>query len=129
MKEKKNLTMKEVKLRKKRLQDDLELLEKGFQSRVTRITSGIPASVAPLSYIRQKPFTSVGIALVAGLVAGLASGKKRGRKAESTAGGSDGGSAFSSILIGELKRIAARRSADYLSELLEQKFSDRKTGR
>ena len=121
--------MKEVNLRKKRLQDELELLEKGFQSRVTRITSGIPGSVSPLSYIRQKPFTSVGIAVVAGLVAGLASGKKRDKRIASTGGGSDGGSAFSSILFGELKRIAARRSADYLSELLEQKLSERKNSR
>lgn len=123
---KNQLTMAEVKLRKQKLQDDLDLLEKGFQSRVSRVRSGIPDSLSPVSCIRKKPFTAIGLALIAGMAAGLVPGKKRASGGTSGSVNPAGSSGFSSILISELKRIAARRTADYLSELLEQKLSEKK---
>lgn len=118
--------MADVKLRKKKLQDDLELLEQGFQSRVTRIRSGVPGAMIPFSFIREKPIAAVGVALIAGLAAGLLTGKKSRVKRESTRSVPEIDIGFSSILIGELKKLAARRAAGYLSELLEQKISEKK---
>lgn len=115
-----------MKHRKKKLQDDLELLEQGFQSRVTRIRSGVPGAMVPLSYIREKPIAAVGMALIAGLATGLLTGKKRRVKRESTTSAPEIDTGFSSILIGELKKMAARRAAGYLSELLEQKILEKK---
>lgn len=124
--------MDQIRLRKTRLQDDLELLEGSFENRVTKIKSNLLGSINPVQFIKGKPFRAVGIAVVTGIAFGLLSRKKRSggnASQDSTSSLSDDdayrGPGFTTILLDEVKRIAARRAAGYISDFVDQKLSDR----
>lgn len=127
MSKKKSMSMADIRLRKTRLKDDLELLEGSFENRFRNVKSSILGSFNPLDTIRKKPLQSLGIAVAIGVVAGL-SGKKKRKKAS---GNTEeiiefDKPGFTGLLFDEAKRIAARRAAYYLSELVDQKLSSKK---
>ena len=116
--------MSDIIQQKNRLKDDLELLEGSFENRITSLKNNIFGSIKPVSLIRKKPFHAIGLALFTGVALGLAR-KKKG----SSSGNSDSSSSrlkFTGLLLDEVKRIAARRAADYISEFVEQKMSQDK---
>lgn len=124
--------MDQIRLRKTRLQDDLELLEGSFENRVTKIKSNFLGSINPVQFVKEKPLRAVGLAVVTGIAFGFMSGKKRtggnAGKSNASSVSDDGayrGPGFTTILLDEVKRIAARRAAGYISDFVDQKLSDR----
>ncbi len=118
--------MKDVRIRKKKLKDDLELLEGNFEERIQSTKRRILGPLKPVSYIKSKPFLALGAALAAGIILGFSSKKKNNSKEIiEDRKSSDKSPAFTGILIDELKKIAAKRAANYLSELVDQKLSEK----
>lgn len=119
----KNISMAEINFRKRKLKDDLDKLESGFQDRMKKVTNFLPGNLHPSDAIRKHPFRSFGIAVTAGLVFGLSSRRNRSRPDDH--GGHSASSShrgFSSLLMDELKRLAAHRAAYYVSDMIDQKI-------
>jgi hypothetical protein len=125
---KKRITnMNDVRIRKKKLKDDLELLEGNFEKRIHSTRKRIFGPLQPVSFIKNQPFFSVGIAIAAGFMLGLA--KKGGSQTEKQPPEKSSGKDtpdFTGILFDEMKRIAARRAASYISDFVDQKLSENK---
>jgi len=114
--------MAEINFRKKKLKDDLDKLESGFKERADKVKSIIPVSMNPVDSIRKHPFRAFGIAIASGLLFGLSSRNKRSQSDnEAINNHSSQSSGFSSLLISELKRLAAHRAASYISEMIANK--------
>jgi ElaB/YqjD/DUF883 family membrane-anchored ribosome-binding protein len=121
---KNKITMTEIRLRKKELKGDLDLLEGTFESRITNLRKKVTGFFQPADYIKKNPIRSVGSAVVLGIVLGLSGKKKSNRDEEGTSYSNR--LVFSSLLMDELKRIAARRAASYVSEMINQKINSKK---
>lgn len=125
---KSNMTMKEIRIRKKKVKDDLELLEGNFEKRIQSIKERFLGPFKPVSLIKNKPFIAIGIAVAAGIALGFSkksrNGKKVDQRKENTTGYS--GPGFTGLLIDEMKRIAASRAASYISDFVDQKFSEKR---
>lgn len=118
--------MTEFRKRKCSLQDDLELLEGSFENRFNDARERFFGSFKPIETIKKKPLQTVALSVAAGLIIGL-SGKKKRNKQDSGEHGSSRSSTstgFTSLLFDEVKRIAARRAASYISDMMDQKLSD-----
>lgn len=116
------MSMAEIKFRKKKLKDDIDLLESGFKNRVDKVQSYIPVTINPIDSIRKHPFRALGIAISSGLLIGLSSKKKRSSKENDGSNfSSNNDSGFSSLLIYELKRLAASRAVSYISDFIDQR--------
>lgn len=114
--------MADIKFRKKKLKDDIDMLESGFKNRAEKVQSYIPITINPSDSIRKHPFRSVGIAIASGLAMGLISKKKRSRsEKDETNYNTNDQSGFTSLLIYELKRLAANRAVSYISDLIDQR--------
>lgn len=127
MSKNKSMSMADIRLRKTKLKDDIELLEGNFENRYKKVKSNVFGSFNPLDTVRKKPLQSVGIAVALGIVVGLSGKKKRKRvsgSSEDIVGFDKPG--FTGILFDEAKRIAAQRAAYYLSELVDQKLASKK---
>lgn len=120
--------MVDFRKRKTRLQDDLELLEGSFENRFNKAKKSVLGSFKPVETIKKRPFQAVALSVAAGLVIGL-SGKKKRKKRSSpetqTESYSSGSAGFTSLLFDEVKRIAAQRAASYISEMMDQKLSNK----
>jgi hypothetical protein len=115
--------MADIRLRKKKLKDDLDLLENSFENRIYNLRKNIFGVFQPVNYIKKNPFKSVGTALILGIALGV-SGRKKGEKTEG--GVSDSTKLiFSTLLLDEIKRIAARRAASYISDMIDQHLSSK----
>tara|TARA_R100001143_G_C3361367_1_gene137169 strand:- start:115671 stop:116033 length:363 start_codon:yes stop_codon:yes gene_type:complete len=116
------MTMADIKFRKKKLKDDIDMLESGFINRAEKVQSYIPITINPSDSIRKHPFRSVGIAIASGLALGLLSKKKRSRKDKyGTNYVTNDQSGFTSLLMYELKRLAANKAVSYVSDLIDQR--------
>ncbi len=122
--------MNEIRQRKKKLRDELDFLESGFENRISKVSSMIPGNLNPVETIRKHPLKTVGFSILLGAVAGLAtgSGKKKRRKSEEIESDSASSQGFSSMVFNELKRVAAFRAASYISEMLENSLAGDKEG-
>ncbi len=117
--------MADIKFRKKKLKDDIDLLESGFKNRAEKVQSYIPITINPTESIRKHPFRAVGIAIVSGLAFGLISKKKRSRsEKEESNDNSNNDSGFTSLLMYELKRLAASRAVSYISDAIDQRSNN-----
>ncbi len=114
--------MTEIRARKKKLEDDLELLEGNFESRISKVQGKVFGSLKPVSYIKKNPFKAVGSAIFIGFAIGLI-GKKSSSSDEN---GSKSDGEFSRFFLDEVKRIAARRAATYISDFIDQRLSQEK---
>ena len=123
--QKSNKSMNEIRQRKKKLRDDLDFLESGFENRISKVSSMIPGNLNPVETIRKHPLKSVGLSILLGAVAGVAfgSGKKKRRNSEEIESDSASSQGFSSMVFNELKRVAAFRTASYISEMLENSLA------
>jgi len=115
--------MADIRLRKKKLKDDLDLLENSFENRITNIRKNILGVFQPVDYIKKNPFKSLGTAVILGITLGV-TGRKKG---ENTEGGVSDSTKliFSTLLLDEIKRIAARRAASYISDLIDQNLTSK----
>lgn len=114
--------MAEITFRKKKLKDDIDKLETGFKNRAEKVRTFIPGNINPSDSIRKHPFRSLGIAIASGLVIGLATKKKRSRaESEGYNRSSNNDNGFTSLLMYELKRLAANRAVSYISDMIDQR--------
>lgn len=120
----KNLSMEQIKDRKQKLQHEVERIEQKYGSKASALENRVQSTLKPLQTIRDNPFKSVGIAIALGFLAGIA-GKRKSKKTVSSGNGtmesSPGHSGFSSLLMNELKRMAARRAMVYITEWVDHK--------
>lgn len=116
--------MQEIRLRKAKLKDDLDLLESGFENRISKVNALMPGHLNPVKTIQKHPFKSVGIAVLFGTIAGMMTGSKSKNKSadQGSPSSKDG---FTSLVFGELKRVAAYRAASYITDLLENKMAQK----
>ena len=125
---KEKLSMSDFRKRKTRLQDDLELLEGSFENRFKKAKNNVLGSFKPLETIKKRPFQALALSVAAGLVIGLSGKKKRKKRTSSetvSENYSSGSPGFTSMLFDEVKRIAAQRAASYISEMMDQKLSNK----
>lgn len=121
----------DIRKRKTRLKDDLELLEGSFEQRLNKVKSNVFGSFQPATIIKKKPLKAVGIALIAGIALGISRGRKKSGSSDDETNGSSSAKSvskspgFTGILYDEVKRIAARKTAAYLSDFVDQKLSER----
>lgn len=115
--------MADIKRRKKKLEDDLELLEGDFENRITSAQKKVLGPLKPIDYIKKNPFKAVGTSVLVGVALGLM-GKEKSSGMEASSGSSHKEKLFD-ILFDEVKRVAARKAATYLSELIDEKISKR----
>ena len=122
--QKSNIPMNEIRQRKKKLRDDLDFLESGFENRISKVSSMIPGNLNPIKRIHKHPLKAVGLSILLGAVVGMATGSGKKKNQNSDENGSDSSSSqgFTSMVFNELKRVAAFRAASYISEILENKM-------
>lgn len=116
--------MREIRQKKKQLRDDLDLLESGFENRISKVSNFLPGKIHPVKTIQKHPLESVGIAVLIGTAAGLLSGSGRKRKGDSQSESSSK-EGFTSLVFNELKRVAAFKAASYISNMLETKMTSK----
>lgn len=124
MSKKKNPNIDDIQLRKKKLQDEIELIEAKYSRQASKISGGIESTLKPVQSIRDNPFKAVGISIAAGIIIGVSGRRKKKSKShpEDIGGNSGSGSSgFTSLLISELKRMAAKRAMIYISDIVDRK--------
>jgi hypothetical protein len=125
---KEKLSMADFRKRKIRLQDDLELLEGSLENRYNKAKKSLLGSFSPVETIKKRPLQAVALSVAAGVILGLSGKKKRNKQkdtGEYSNGNSGSSTGFTSLLFDEVKRIAARRAASYISEMMDQKISNK----
>lgn len=114
--------MADIRRRKKKLEDDLELLEDDFENRITRAQKRVLGPLQPIEYIKKNPFKAVGTSVIVGVALGI-----MGNNKSSDLDGTDSSNVHKErlfdLLFSEVKRVAARKAASYLSDLIDQKIS------
>lgn len=122
---KKKHRIEEIQLRKQKLQDEISLIEEKYSQKANKLSSGIQNTLKPIQSIRDNPLKSLGISIAVGVVIGLSGRRKKSSKspASSDSGGQSvgGDSGFSSMLMSELKRMAAKRAMMYISDIIDRK--------
>lgn len=114
--------MAAIRKRKSALKDDIQILESGFENRVSGISRGIKDAAKVKNYVVKHPFISVAAATGLGIIAGTLQNKKRkGKKYRDREDSPSSG--LTSLLFGELKHIAARKAAHYFSDFIDQQIS------
>lgn len=115
-------------MRKTRLKDDLDLLEQSFEKRYSKFQINALGSFKPVEFIRKRPLQVVGAVLFLGLAISFTRRKKGSSgNGNDTVSYSKKSPSFTGIVYDEMKRIAARRAASYMSEWIDQKItSDKK---
>ncbi|WP_340103072.1 DUF883 C-terminal domain-containing protein [Rhodohalobacter sp. 8-1] len=124
MSKKKNQNIDDIQLRKEKLQSEIELIEEKYSRKASKISGGIDTTLKPIKKIRDNPFKAIGISIAVGLIAGVSGRKKRKSAGRPTDVGSNSGSkgtGFTSLLISELKRMAAKRAMIYISDIVDRK--------
>ncbi|MCH8549119.1 MAG: hypothetical protein LAT80_09585 [Balneolaceae bacterium] len=131
MKKKNEYSLDEIKEQRERLQNEIRGLETGFSDRITKIKGELNSITTPVQKIREKPLKSVAIAAGVGFLAGILRRSRKSRKKSSAAPAAPvspppSGSGFTSMLMNEMKHLAARKAMFYLSELIDRQISELK---
>jgi len=115
------ISMADIKRRKKKLEDDLELLEGDFEHRISSAQKKVLGPLKPIDYIKKHPFKAVGTSVVVGIAFGLI-GSGKSSNSTGTEGAKHKEKLFE-LLFNEVKRVAARKAATYISEMIDEKIS------
>ena len=75
----------------------------------------------PVEYIKKNPFKAVGTSVLVGVALGLM-GKEKSSNGETSGRNSHKEKLFD-LLFDEVKRVAARKAATYLSDLVDERIS------
>lgn len=110
-----DLSMKEIKARKDKLDREIDEIEQRLESRMNKVQRTVLGTLKPLSAIRDNPFKAVGTAVLVGFILGLP------RRKKSAPGITK--SRFHALLFDELKRIAARKAVEYTSDFMDEKIA------
>ncbi|CAN5150198.1 hypothetical protein BH23BAC3_BH23BAC3_28440 [soil metagenome] len=124
------MSLEKIKRRKEELQAEIDRIEDNYISKASEIERKVKSVLRPVHNIRKKPFTTVGISVAVGFVIGFLR-KKKSRKTQKSHksspsdfnGKSDTG--FTTLLMAELKRLAAQRAMTYVSEVIDQRVMPR----
>ena len=119
MEKEKNISIKEIKARKKALEEEIDRLENKYAKKSERMKKRVDSTLKPIKRIKEHPFASIGLAVFAGFIIGLPGRRKR---KSDTASDTD---KFSSMVATELKLLAARRTIDFVSEFVDNKVMPR----
>lgn len=122
---KKKHKVEEIQLRKQKLQDEINLIEEKYSRKASKISSGIQNTLKPIQTIRDNPLKSLGASIAVGVILGLSGrGKKSSDKSSPDSGGHSvsENSGFTSLLVSELKRMAAKRAMMYISDIVDRKI-------
>lgn len=117
--------MAEVKERKRKLEEEIRLLESGFEARISNVKEGIESAVSPKKYVKKNPLKSVAIAAAAGFTLGMLKRSKKKTRDYSPEKKSNPRSGISSILMNEIKHMAVQKAMYYISELIDQQIASR----
>jgi len=115
--------MEEVRARKVKLEEEIHLLESGFENRISKVKSSIGHAVNPAKYVKKNPLKSVAVAAAAGFTLGLLKRSNKSHKYSKPV--SNPGSGISSILMNELKHLAVQKAVNYLSDVVDQQLASR----
>lgn len=116
--------MAEIRRRKKKLEDDLELLEGNFENRISTVQKKVLGTLKPLKMIKKNPLKAVGSSVLIGFAIGMM-GDNRASSNEDSSGHLQK-EKLVNLFFNEVKRIAARKAGMYLSDFVDQKISKRK---
>ncbi|PWN06672.1 DUF883 C-terminal domain-containing protein [Rhodohalobacter mucosus] len=119
--------MQDVRERKQKLEQEIELLEVDFQRRLSSLKGGMDELKEPTRYIKESPVKSVAIAAGIGFAVGLLK-KKRKRSYPGTEQGtsekeSRRSPGITSFIVEELQHLAAQKAMMYLSEIIDRQLS------
>ena len=117
-KKNRNISMSELRARKKKLQQELEDLEDDIEGRFSGVQKKILGNIDPISIIKKNPLKSVGTSVLFGLAIGMI-----GRKNKEGISDKSGRGEFTDQFLSEMKRVAAKKVAHYLSELINRQVS------
>lgn len=115
------VTMKLIRSRKQQLEGDIELLEKGFENRISRVGKKFNNTVKLKKFIKKNPLIAVSAATGLGLLVGLIKKKKRAKRSEDIIESPDSG--LNSLIFSELKRVAARKAVHFISDIVDRQVS------
>lgn len=120
------LTIDEIKLRKKKLQQEIDHIEEKYSQKATKIEGRIRSTLQPIQTIQKNPFKSIGAAIAVGFIIGYSGRKKsktsQSQPTQSTHTFDTEPSGFTPLLMNELKRMAVHRAMIYLTGLVDHKI-------
>ena len=122
----KKTDIEDIKLRKQKLQQEIDLIEEKYTRQAKKISGGVQNTLKPIQKIREHPLKSVGISIAVGLLIGASGRRKSSEKpgqgsGSNTSSSASKGDGFTSLLMSELKRMAAKRAMMYISEIVDRK--------
>lgn len=126
MSDKKN-SIEEIQLRKERLKNELEAIETKYAAKIGGVKRMVNGSLKPAQKIRRNPLKSVGYAVLLGLAVGLVRSKGSSKKKDQDKNSQSGDTKvyFRSMLMNELKRLAARKAMVLVSEMVDKEVIPR----
>lgn len=86
----------------------------------TKVKESTFESLNLLSAIKKSPFKAIGVAVISGVVVGLA-----GRKSKRKSSQRNDKYGFGGLILDELKRLAARRTTEYISAFIDSEITPR----
>jgi hypothetical protein len=113
--------MADIRKRKKKLEDDLDLLEEDFEDRISNAQKRVLGPLQPINLIKENPFKAVGTSVLVGIALGLM-GREKSSKKTTKIDESHKDKLFD-LLLNEVKRVAAHKAATYLSDLIDERIS------
>ncbi|MDX1641261.1 MAG: hypothetical protein R3220_06170 [Balneolaceae bacterium] len=112
--------MADIRKRKKKLEDDLELLEGNIENRISGVQKKVMGTLEPLEIIKRNPFKAVGTSILIGLVVGMMGEEKSSGDDELSHHHKE---KLLHLVSNEVKRLAARKVASYLSDFIDKKMT------
>lgn len=115
--------MADIRKRKKKLEDDLELLEGNIENRISGVQKKVLGTLEPIETIKRNPLKSVGTSIIIGFAIGMLGNGKSSVENDRSDPHKE---KLANLLFSEIKRVAARKAASYLSEFMDEKILKRK---
>ena len=109
--------------KKKKLEDELEMLEGNIEQRFSGVQKKVLGTLEPLETIKQNPLKSVGTSVLIGFAIGMIGYKRSPNDEELDDLHRE---KFLNLFFNEFKRVAARKAATYISEILDQSLSKKR---
>jgi len=125
----KKSNIEDIQIRKERLKNENEAIETKYAAKIGGLKKMVNSSLKPAQNIRRNPIKSIGYAVLIGFAVGLVrkkSSSKKSKKREIEAESSDNQKLrFTSLLMDELKRLAARKAMVFVSDMVDKEIMPR----
>ncbi|MEX2602124.1 MAG: hypothetical protein WD355_10775 [Balneolaceae bacterium] len=122
--------MQKLEQRKRLLEAELNQIESGLNDSIHETKESVIEALIPRKAIRKSPIKAVAISVLAGFVIGLPKRRKRstGKRIESKGKTSVRSPGVATLILDELKRIAARRAVQFMVDTFDEKIGSQKGG-